>query len=94
MAKTNRDFDLNSANTNPQGITTDGTNIFVVDNTDDKVYVYTMSGTYVKNFNLNSANTNPFGITTDGTNIFVVDVTDDKVYVYTMSGTYVQKISI
>ena len=85
------DFDLASANDAPHGLTTDGTYFYVVDATDDRVYVYTIAGArqQSREFNLASANSTAQGITTDGTYSYVVDLTGNnanRVYVYTVAG--------
>ena len=55
----NGSFDLTSVNSDPRGITTDGSSVWVVDKGDDKVYRYDISGTSLDNFDLGSANTTP-----------------------------------
>ena len=83
------DFDLVTANAQPDGITTDGTYFYVVDETDERVYVYTLAGARQtsREFDLHRGDTDrPFGITTDGTYLYVADLTDDHVYVYTLAG--------
>ena len=41
-------FSLNSGNTNPKGLVTDGTSLWVVnDSTTDKVFKYTLGGSYL-----------------------------------------------
>jgi len=82
-------WDLTGENNNPYGMTTDGTNIWVVDSDVDKVYKYDMAGGYIGVWSLTGANTDPTGITTDGTNIWVVDSDDDNVYKYDMAGGYI-----
>ncbi len=80
-----------------EGIATNGTDMWIVDNTSDKVFRYTgaasrVSGTQnaVSSFKLNASNKNPKGIMTDGTNIWVVDdATTDKIFKYTMTGALV-----
>ena len=84
-----------SGNANPRGLGTDGTNIWVVDLTDDEVYKYTIDGTYISSFDTHaSGNGDPIGLGTDGTNIYVTDYWDDEVYKYTMTGTYVSSFDI
>ena len=80
------DWGLAVANANPEGISSDGTNIYVVDPNTDRVYVYSASGAALSDWALATANANPFGISSDGTNIYVVDATSDHVYVYSASG--------
>ena len=60
---TNFSFLLTPANADPQGITTDGTGIWVVDIKDDDVYKYNMSGTYTGfSFLLETGNNSGRGI--------------------------------
>jgi hypothetical protein len=78
-----------------EGVATDGTDIWLVDAKQDKVYRYAgaagrLSGSQnaVSSFTLNSANKNPKDIVTEGTNIWVVnDSTTDKVFKYTIGGS-------
>ena len=81
-------WELNAENINPYGITTDGTNIWVVDG-GTVVYRYDMAGNYIDSWSLTAANASPTGITTDGTNIWVVDYFDEVVYKYDMAGNYI-----
>ena len=85
------DFDLAAGNTDPTGITWDGTYFRVVDGTDLKVYTYDANGVYqsAQDFNLDSANGRPRGITWDGTYYRVLDHQDRRVYAYNSSGVYV-----
>jgi len=82
-------WDLTAANADPIGITTDGSNIWIVDNDDDSVYKYGMDGSYISVWGTTAANGNPSGITTDGTYIWVADITDDAIYKYNMAGGYI-----
>ena len=78
-----------------EGLATNGTDIWIVDNKVDKVYKYTGAATRLtgsqnaaSSFNLNSSNSNPKGIVTDGTSIWVVnDASADKVFKYSLTGT-------
>jgi len=78
-----------------EGITTNGTDIWLVDNKQDKVFKYTgaasrLSGSQnaASSFNLNGSNTNPKDLVTDGASLWVVnDSTTDKVFKYTLSGS-------
>ena len=83
-------FKLNSANSNPKGIVTDGISIWVVnDSTTDKIFKYTVGGSYLGNWTIDSANKAPTGLTIDPTNgsqdIWVVDNGTDKIYQYANS---------
>jgi hypothetical protein len=80
------------------GIATNGTDIWLVDSSSDKVYKYAgaasrLSGSQsaASSFGLSvhghNGNTNPQDIVTDGTSIWVVDGTAHAVYKYTLSGS-------
>ena len=82
--------------TEPQGIATDGTDIWIVDSSTDRVQRYAgaasrLSGQQYKadSFQLAYGNSDPRGITTDGSMIWVVDTDSDKVFAYQMDGTFV-----
>jgi hypothetical protein len=80
-------FSLNSANSNPKDIVTDGTSIWVVnDSTTDKVFKYNLSGTLQGSWTIDAANSSPTGITINPANvsdIWIVDGGTKKVYQYT-----------
>jgi len=79
----------------PTGITTNGTDVWIVDSSTDKVYKYTsaasrLSGSQsaASNFNLNNQNGNATDLVTNGTNIWTVNsAATDKVFRYSMTGT-------
>jgi hypothetical protein len=81
--------------TSPEGITTDGTDIWIVDNGCDKVFRFAGAATRLSgsqsaasSFSLNSSNTNAMGLVTDGTSIWVVNsASTDKVFKYSKTGT-------
>jgi hypothetical protein len=70
------------------GVTTDGTHVWVVRNATDRVYKYTMAGVVVSNWALNANNDYPKGITTNGAYIWVCDsrFDVDRVYQYIGGG--------
>ena len=78
-----------------EGIATNGTDVWILDNKTDKVYKYTGAATRLSgsqsaagSFSLNSGNTNGKGVVTDGASLWVVnDGTTDAVFKYTLSGT-------
>jgi sugar lactone lactonase YvrE len=83
------------------GITTNGTDVWLVDSYTAKVYRYTgaasrLSGSQsaASNFRLSSSNTNPQDLVTDGTSFWVVDGTALKVFKYTLSGSSLGSWSI
>jgi hypothetical protein len=79
------------------GIATNGTDIWLVDSSADKVYKYTgaasrLSGSQsaASSFSLakgNNGDPNPQDLVTDGTSFWVVDGTKLKVFKYTLSGS-------
>jgi RHS repeat-associated protein len=80
----------------PHGIATDGTDIWIVDDGTNKVQRYAgaaarLSGAQYKAdyFHLSYGNSKPRGITTDGNYIWVVDGGKDKVFVYDMAGNWI-----
>jgi hypothetical protein len=79
-------FSLNSANSNPKDIVTDGTSIWVVnDSTTDKLFKYNLSGTLLGSWTIDAANAHPTGLTINPANvsdIWIVDNATDKVYQY------------
>lgn len=86
-----------AASATPEGIATNGTDVWIVDAKSDKVFKYTgaasrLSGSQnaASSFNLNSGNTGPKDIVTDGQHLWVVnDSTIDKVFKYTVAGSLV-----
>ena len=80
-------FSLNSGNTSPKDIVTDGVNLWVVnDSTTDKVFKYTLAGSLVSSWTITTSGaTSPTGITIDPanvSNIWIVDNGTDRVYQY------------
>jgi hypothetical protein len=86
-----------ASNATVEGIATNGTDVWIIDARNDRVYRYTgaasrLSGSQnaASTFALNSGNRGPKGITTDGTYLWVVNNnTTDKVFKYTLSGALV-----
>ena len=82
-----RDISLNSDNTNPTGISSDGTTMWVADDDDDKVYAYQLSdGMRKPGRDISTlgavGNEDPYGIWSDGTTMWVADRADSKLYAY------------
>ena len=87
-----RDFDtlLAAGNTNPRGIWSDGTTIWVADTRERKIYAYNLSTKARdsgKDFDTLSVAGNelPYGIWSDGTTMWVADDDDVKIYAYNLS---------
>ena len=84
-----------AGNATVEGITTNGTDIWIVDSEQAKVFRYTgaasrLSGSQnaASSFSLNSSNTTPKDVVTDDTSLWVVnDSTTDKVFKYNLSGS-------
>jgi DNA-binding beta-propeller fold protein YncE len=79
-----------------EGIATNGSDIWLLDNKQDKVFKYASaasrtsgSQTAASSFTLNGSNSNAKGIVTDGTALWVIDdgSSADKVFKYTLSGS-------
>jgi hypothetical protein len=82
-------------NATPEGVATNGTDVWIVDGRSDKVYRYagaaglaTANPAAASSFSLASGNTNPKDIVTDGQSLWVVNdgPKTDKVFKYTLSG--------
>lgn len=80
----------------PQDITTDGTDIWIVDDAKDRVFRYAGAATRTSgsqnpsgSFPLNAANRDPSGVVTDGTTLWVTDehAHANKVFVYSIGGS-------
>ncbi len=86
---------LNKGHYNVGDITTDGNYILGTAYQNDKVYKYSMSGSYISNWDLkyNSVARVPRGITTDGNYVWVVEVPlyggSAEVCKYSTSGSYI-----
>ncbi|MFN6130641.1 MAG: beta strand repeat-containing protein, partial [Planctomycetota bacterium] len=85
-----------------EGIGTNGTHIWIVDNGSDRVYYYPNAATRFtgaqnasSNFLLNGANRNPKDLVTDGSSIWVVnDTASDRVFQYSVGGTLLKSWAI
>ncbi|MCA9008171.1 MAG: cadherin-like domain-containing protein, partial [Planctomycetaceae bacterium] len=80
-------FALNSGNLNSTDIVTDGTHLWVLNDTlaADKVFRYTTAGVLEGSWTLSTTNPSPTGLTIDPNDvnhIWVVDASTDKVYQY------------
>lgn len=82
-------FALDSGNSDPEAIGSDGTHLWVVDSdsNDERVFQYKADGELVTSFLLDSANDEPEGVASDGASVWVVDDNStEKVYRYDTSG--------
>jgi VCBS repeat-containing protein len=85
-------FQLNAANLDSTDIVTDGTHLWVLNNTatSDKVFRYLVNGTLEGSWTLSATNPTPTGITLDPTNVnhlWIVDASTDRVLQYSGSTT-------
>ena len=74
-------FALTEDNTDPEGITAEGSSVWVVDKK-DKVFQYDVSGASLGSFDLAAANSDAQGITVYSGAIWVVDEKKDEVFEY------------
>ena len=79
----------------PEGIATDGTDIWIVDRAHDQVFRFDGAASHTSGdhypdskFGLYWRNFSPTGITTDGETVWVTDRWEDKVFVYDTEGHY------
>ena len=75
--------------TQPRGLWSDGTTMFVVDSEDNKIFAYKLSDESqdtARNLLLDAANAAARGLWFDGRVLWVVDADDDRFYVYDLPG--------
>ena len=75
-------------NDDPRGIWSDGTIIWVADESDQKLYAYNLSDGLrddIRDITLDADNDDPQGIWSNETIIWVADPEDDKLYAYNLS---------
>ena len=80
---------LDAANTEPKGLWSDGTTLWVADSAADKVFAYVLpdlSRDDAKDIALVSQNGDARGLWSDGTTLWVADHVKDKVFAYTLVG--------
>lgn len=87
-------FSLNSGNTSPKDIVTDGASLWVVnDSSTDKVFKYTVAGSLLGSWTISTSGvSSPTGIAIDPanvSNIWIVDSGSDKVYQYTSAASLI-----
>jgi len=78
-------FPLDSANSQPTGIVTNGLQFWVTDSLSDRMFVYGMNGDPLGSWPLDPANTNATGVTLNpagGTDLWTVDKDTRRVYTY------------
>ena len=85
-------FALNAANLDSKDLVTDGTSVWVVNDTiaTDRVFKYSVAGVLQGSWTLSTTNPSPTGITIDPTNvshIWTIDASTDRVYQYDTATT-------
>jgi hypothetical protein len=79
-------FALANGNNNPKGIVTDGTSLWVVDDSStDKVFKYSLAGALLGSWTIDAANAHPTGLTLNPSapsDLWIVDNGTDRVYQY------------
>ncbi len=86
-----------ATNATVEGITTNGTDVWIVDARSDRVFKYSNAASRLSgrqnaatSFRLNSGNTSPKDLVTDGRHVWVVnDAVVDRVFKYTLAGRLV-----
>ena len=86
--KATSSFALAASNRDPYDVTTDGTHLWVVNDTSsvDKVFRYSLGGIMQGSWQIDAANRTPTGVTIDPNDvnhIWIVDAGTDRVYEYT-----------
>ncbi len=77
-----------AGNTNPTGVWSGDTTMWIADSVEAKLFAYVLadgSRDSVKDISLHDDNSNPAGIWSDETTIWVADDSDDKLYAYTLA---------
>src|SRR4029078_13511107 len=81
---TARSFSLNSGNTSPKDVVTDGTALWVVNDAgSDKVFKYSLTGSRIGSWPITGAGSSPTGVTLDpsgGGHLWLIDTGTDLVY--------------
>ena len=84
--------------TNPHGITTNDTHIFIVDFGNSRVQVYDHNGNYANTIGITGSVgpadgqfNSPVGITANNTHIFVADFGNHRIQIFDNSGAFVSK---
>lgn len=77
-------FELHEDNRHPSDLVTDGSNFWVVDEKEQTMFVYSMTGAFLSSWQLDPRNADPTGVTvrTGYPGLWVVDEKDDTVYYY------------
>lgn len=78
-------FLLNASNRDPSDLVTDGSSLWVLNNTSstDKVFKYNLAGTLLGSWTITGASTSPTGITLDPSSVshlWIVDSNTDRIY--------------
>ena len=84
-----KDFPLHSDNSNPTGIWSDGTTIWVADTGETTLFAYKLSDgsrSSSEDIDLDSSNSSPIDIWSDNTTIWVLNLLDAKIFAYKLSG--------
>ena len=85
--------------TNPHGITTNDTHIFIVDFSNNRVQVYDHNGNYANTIGITNSSgsaddgkfNQPVGITANNTHVFVADFGNHRIQIFDVNGTFVSK---
>ena len=91
---TNVHWDISTYSLDSEGLTTDGTNIWISDRYDVAIYKYDMDGNYVSTIDNSGDYSYIYGITTDDTYFWLIDRYTDVVYKYWFNWTYITSYDI
>ena len=80
---------------NPTGITTTPTHIFIVDSSNNRVQIFDINGNYITQFGSGGNGTGEFNasvrITTNNIHLFVADTDNNRVQIFDINGNYVNQ---
>lgn len=91
-------FSIATQTTAPWGVTYDGTNFYVEDDTGNRILIYNSAGVFQSTFSIAAQTTTPRGISVYGNELWIVDdtgvVPNDVLLHYYTNGTYIGGFSI
>ena len=81
---------------NPIGLTTNGTHLFVADFNADRIQIFDTNGNYVSQFGSSGSGAGqlngPIGIAVTSMHIFVADLNNDRVQIFDIDGNFVKTL--
>jgi hypothetical protein len=89
-AGNNFNFAANMTSPASDAMCSDGTHLYLLNSTDNKVYKYTKAGVYVAQYSISAGNNTLLGIEWDGTNFWIAS---SGTYIYKYNTSFVQDSS-